>query len=84
MTPYIFALETGLSSDPAMNWTLSKLDKYTFISNSDAHSPSKIGREANVFNTEFSFKSLVEAIKSKDSDKFEYTIEFFPEEGKYH
>ena len=84
MTPHIFALETGLSSDPAMNWTLSKLDKYAFISNSDAHSPSKIGREANAFNTEFNYKSLIEAIKSKDPGKFEHTIEFFPEEGKYH
>ncbi len=84
MTPYIFALETGLSSDPAMNWRLSQLDKYTLISNSDAHSPSKIGREANVFDTEFSYDALVQAIKRKDPEKFLYTVEFFPEEGKYH
>jgi uncharacterized protein (TIGR00375 family) len=84
MTPFIFALETGLSSDPAMNWRLSALDRYSLVSNSDAHSPSRIGREANVFDTEFSYKGLIHAIKSKDADKFLYTIEFFPEEGKYH
>lgn len=84
MTPFIFALETGLSSDPAMNWKLSSLDKYSLVSNSDAHSPSKLGREANVFDTEFSYSGLVDAIKTKDSDKFLYTVEFFPEEGKYH
>jgi len=84
MTPFIFALETGLSSDPAMNWRLSSLDKYALVSNSDAHSPSKIGREANVFDTEFSFKGLVDALKSKDPEKFRSTIEFYPEEGKYH
>jgi uncharacterized protein (TIGR00375 family) len=84
MTPFIFALETGLSSDPAMNRRLSKLDKYSLISNSDAHSPSKIGREANVFDTDFSFAGLKEAIKSKDPEKFLYTVEFYPEEGKYH
>jgi len=84
MTPFIFALETGLSSDPAMNWRLPQLDKYTLISNSDAHSPSKLGREANAFDTEFSYEGLVKAIKRKDPDEFLYTIEFFPEEGKYH
>ena len=84
MTPFIFALETGLSSDPPMNWRLSCLDKYALVSNSDAHSPSRIGREANVFNTDFSYKGLVEAIKNKNPDRFLYTIEFFPQEGKYH
>ncbi|MDH4217635.1 MAG: endonuclease Q family protein [Candidatus Aminicenantes bacterium] len=84
MTPFIFALETGLSSDPSMNWRLSALDKYALVSNSDAHSPSKIGREANVFSTESSYDALVDAIKSKDPTKFLHTIEFFPEEGKYH
>jgi len=84
MTPFIFALETGLSSDPPMNWRLSALDRYALVSNSDAHSPSKIGREANVFDTELSYKGLVEAIRSKDPAKFLYTVEFFPEEGKYH
>jgi len=81
---HIYSLETGLSSDPKMNWRLSALDKITLISNSDAHSPPKIGREANVFDTEMSYPKIVEAIKQKDPQKFLYTIEFFPEEGKYH
>ncbi|MBU3934392.1 endonuclease Q family protein [Patescibacteria group bacterium] len=81
---YIFAGETGLSSDPAMNWRLSALDKITLISNSDSHSPRKIGREANVFDTDISYKAIIDAIKIKDSKKFLYTVEFFPEEGKYH
>lgn len=80
----IFAIETGLSSDPAMNWRLSKLDKISLISNSDSHSAEKIGREANVFDTELSFTGIIDAIKSRDLKKFLYTIEFFPEEGKYH
>jgi len=83
-TKYIYAIETGLSSDPAMNWRLSQLDKISLISNSDAHSLPKIGREANVFNTELSYGGIAEAIKKKDSSKFLSTIEFFPEEGKYH
>jgi len=83
-TKYIYAIETGLSSDPAMNWRLSQLDKITLISNSDAHSLPKIGREANVFDTELSYNAIVEALKIKDKNKFLYTIEFFPEEGKYH
>ena len=83
-TKYIYAIETGLSSDPAMNWRLSQLDKITLISNSDAHSLGKIGREANVFDTELSYKGIAEALKLKDKNKFLYTIEFFPEEGKYH
>ena len=81
---YIYAIETGLSSDPLMNWQLSMLDKVALISNSDAHSPQKIGREANVFNAEISYSAITDAIKSKDPEKFLYTIEFFPEEGKYH
>ncbi len=81
---YIYAIETGLSSDPAMNWRLSALDKITLISNSDAHSPQKIGREANVFDTELSYGAIVKAIKAKNPKEFLYTIEFFPEEGKYH
>ncbi|MBN2831484.1 MAG: DNA helicase UvrD [Candidatus Omnitrophica bacterium] len=83
-TPKIFALETGLSSDPAMNWRLSALDKFTLISNSDAHSPQKIGREANVFNCELDYKTIRGVLKTKDKKRFLYTIEFFPEEGKYH
>jgi len=83
-TKYIFAGETGLSSNPAMNWRLSALDKITLISNSDSHSPSRIGRESNVFDTEISYSAIIEAIKSKNPLKFLYTVEFFPEEGKYH
>jgi uncharacterized protein (TIGR00375 family) len=83
-TPKIFALETGLSSDPAMNWRLSALDKYTLISNSDSHSPSKIGREANVFDCELDYQTIREVLRTKDKKRFLYTIEFFPEEGKYH
>ena len=81
---HIRAIETGLSSDPGMNWRLSALDDITLISNSDAHSPSKIGREANIFNCELSYKAITEAIRRKDPRKILYTIEFFPEEGKYH
>src|SRR3989338_5857664 len=80
----IYALETGLSSDPGMNWQWSKLDRFSLISNSDSHSTQKIGREANVFNTEMSYKSILDALKKKDKKKFLSTIEFFPEEGKYH
>jgi uncharacterized protein (TIGR00375 family) len=83
-TPKIFALETGLSSDPAMNWRLSALDRFTLISNSDSHSPQKIGREANVFNCELGYSTIRQVLKNKDQSKFLYTIEFFPEEGKYH
>lgn len=84
MTPQIHAIETGLSSSPAMNWRLSQLDKVAIVSNSDSHSLQKIGREANVFDTELSYNGIVEAVKSKNPQKFLYTIEFFPEEGKYH
>ena len=83
-TAKIFALETGLSSDPGMNWRLSALDKFTLISNSDSHSPQKVGREANVFNCELDYKTIREVLKTKDKKRFLYTIEFFPEEGKYH
>lgn len=82
LTPYIYAIETGLSSNPAMNWRISSLDKLTLISNSDAHSPSKIGREANIFEGEILFGAIKDAIKTKMG--FRATIEFFPEEGKYH
>ncbi len=83
-TEKIFALETGLSSDPAMNWRLSALDRFSLISNSDSHSPTKIGREANVFDCDLDYRTIREALKTKDKKKFLYTIEFFPEEGKYH
>ncbi len=84
LTPHIFALETGLSSDPPMNWRLSSLDRYTLVSNSDAHSPQKLAREANVFNTEISYPTIFEALQTKNSETFLGTIEFFPQEGKYH
>ncbi|OGF29734.1 DNA helicase UvrD [Candidatus Falkowbacteria bacterium RIFOXYB2_FULL_35_7] len=81
----IFAIETGLSSDPEMNWRLSALDKITLISNSDAHSPLNLGREANVFDMdEVTFAELKRILKEKDKKKFLYTIEFYPQEGKYH
>ena len=82
LTPSIYAIETGLSSDPAMNWRLSALDGITLISNSDAHSPAKLGREANIFDTEISYWNIMDAIRTKKG--FLGTIEFFPEEGKYH
>ena len=84
LTEYIFAVETGLSSDPAMNWICSILDKYTLVSNSDAHSPEKLGRNANIFNTELSYNSIVNALKSGNPQKCLGTIDLFPQEGKYH
>jgi uncharacterized protein (TIGR00375 family) len=83
-TKHIHALETGLSSDPPMNWTLSKLDKFTLLSNSDAHSPENLGREVNSFDCQLNYKEIITAIKEKDAAKFKGTMEFFPEEGKYH
>lgn len=82
LTPYINAIETGLSSDPRMNWRLSNLDRITLTSHSDAHSPQKIGREANILDTDISYDSIINAIRKKKG--FLGTIEFFPEEGKYH
>ncbi|PIE60289.1 MAG: DNA helicase II, partial [Desulfobulbus propionicus] len=88
LTPHIFALETGLSSDPEMNRRVSALDEYTFISNSDCHSPAKLGREANIFTTDFDFFHMREAIRQPVDDNgnqvFHATVEFYPEEGKYH
>ena len=84
LTPHVKVIETGLSSDPPMNWRLSQLEGITLISNSDAHSPSKLGREANVLNSDLSFKGIKEAFTSSDAKQFLGTIEFFPEEGKYH
>lgn len=81
---HIHAIETGLSSDPPMNWMVSKLDKITLLSNSDAHSPSNLGREANVFNIDLNYYELIDSIIKKDKSRFLFTIEFFPEEGKYH
>ena len=82
LTPHIHALETGLSSDPPMNWRLSALDSFQLISNSDAHSPAKLGREANLLNIELSYSDLTRAIQTGQG--LYGTIEFFPEEGKYH
>ena len=82
LSSHIFALETGLSSDPAMNWQVSKLDRYTMVSNSDAHSPQNLGREASLFDTACAYDALFEAIKTKKG--FRGTLEFFPQEGKYH
>lgn len=84
---YIRAIETGLSSDPKMNWQISGLDNYSLTSNSDAHSLRKIGREANVFemaDDKLSYSEIIGTLYSKDPTRFLYTIEFFPEEGKYH
>lgn len=83
-TQKIFSIETGLSSDPAMNWRWSKLDRFCLTSNSDSHSPSKIGREANIFADKINYKILREILKTNDKTRFLYTVEFFPEEGKYH
>ncbi len=84
LTPHIHALETGLSSDPPMNWRISALDRFTLVSNSDAHSPSKLAREANLFNTELSFSAIAHALAHPETDEFLGTLEFYPEEGKYH
>jgi uncharacterized protein (TIGR00375 family) len=84
LSPHIRAIETGLSSDPEMNWRLSALDAITLISNSDAHSPSRLGREANAFDCALDYREIAETIRKKDRRKLLFTIEFFPEEGKYH
>jgi len=87
MTKHIHALETGMSSDPAMNWRLSKLDKYALVSNSDCHSfwPWRIGREANVFDLEkFTYDQVTNAIIANNSSHFKFTIETDPAYGKYH
>ena len=87
MTKHIYALETGLSSDPPMNWRLSRLDKLALVSNSDSHSfwPWRIGREANVFELKRpSYREIVDAIRLKDRERFRFTIETDPAYGKYH
>ncbi len=87
MTRYIHGLETGLSSDLAMNWRVSDTDKFAIVSSSDAHSLPRIGREANVMEipeAEFSYKEFYRILKDKDWQRFKFTIEFFPDEGKYH
>lgn len=82
LTEHIFALETGLSSDPTMNWRVSDLDRYTLVSNSDAHSPQKLGREANRFDTAINYDALFDALHTRKG--FKGTLEYFPEQGKYH
>ncbi len=82
LASHIFAVETGLSSDPPMNWRVSSLDRYQLVSNSDAHSPPKIGREASVFDTEMDYFSIRHALETGEG--YQGTVEFFPEEGKYH
>ncbi len=88
LSPQVRAIETGLSSDPLMNSQLSMLDTITLISNSDAHSPQKLGREANVLQfqneKEITYSEIMRVIQEGDRKKFKYTIEFYPEEGKYH
>ena len=91
LTPHIFALETGLSSDPPMNWRVSGIDRYTLVSNSDAHSPEKLGREATLFDCELAYDALFDAVlpspahgRGAGGEGYLGTIEFFPEEGKYH
>lgn len=84
LTKHVFALETGLSSDPFMNWRLKQLDPFVLISNSDAHSPSKLGREATVYDTEFSYPAMRRALSDPVDKGLAGTVEFFPEEGKYH
>ena len=84
LSPHVFAVETGLSSDPPMNRRVSSLDRLTLISNSDAHSPVKLGREANIFHTELDYTAMRRALESNDPAQFGGTLEFYPEEGKYH
>ncbi len=82
LTPHVFALETGLSSDPDMNRRWSALDRYRLVSNSDAHSPGNLGREANLFDAELTYRGVLDALRTGVG--FRGTVEFFPEEGKYH
>jgi uncharacterized protein (TIGR00375 family) len=84
LTGRIHALETGLSSDPPMNWRLSALDGFSLVSNSDAHSPANLAREANLFDTGLSYPHLSRALQNRHTGEFYGTLEFFPEEGKYH
>lgn len=84
LTEYIYAVEMGLSSNPPMNWAISFLDKFTLMANSDAHSPEKLGRNANIFNTELSYNGILETLKSGNPKKFLGTVNFFPQKGKYY
>lgn len=82
LSQHVFAVETGLSSDPEMNWKISSLDRYRLMSNSDAHSPQKLGREVNLFNTELDYYAMLKSLQTGKG--YGGTLEFFPEEGKYH
>ncbi|MBN1127927.1 MAG: UvrD-helicase domain-containing protein [Chitinispirillaceae bacterium] len=84
LAPHVHAVETGLSSDPPMNWRLSSLDPFVLVSSSDAHSPSKLGRECTVFDTDLSYGGIFKALSDPHDTGLDGTIEFFPEEGKYH
>ena len=84
LAEHVFAVETGLSTDPPMNWMCRSLDGYTLLSNSDAHSPDRLGRNANIFDCELSYDSIVEAMRRGDGEHFIGTIDMFPQEGKYH
>src|SRR3989344_1003325 len=84
LSKHIFAVETGLSSDPLMNWRLSQLDPYVLVSNSDAHSAEKLAREATIYDTELSYRAIYKALSDPKDKGLIGTIEFFPEEGKYH
>ena len=84
LSDYISAVEMGLSSDPPMNWMCSFLDKYTLIANSDAHSPEKLGRNANILDTDLSYPGIISSMKSGNPEQFLGTINLFPQEGKYH
>ena len=84
LTEHVFAVETGLSSDPRMNRRVSKLDRLALMSNSDAHSLEKLGREANVFDAPLSYRGIFDSVRKRDEKRFAGTIEFFPQEGKYH
>ncbi len=84
LTEHIFAVETGLSSDPLMNWRLQQLDDYVLVSNSDAHSPGKLGRETTLFDTSCSYPAIYSALSDPEDEGLTGTVEFYPEEGKYH
>ncbi len=84
LTKHVFAIETGLSSDPLMNWRLKQLDPFVLVSNSDAHSPPKLAREATIYDTEFSYFGIYQALSDRKNKGLKGTLEFFPEEGKYH
>ncbi|MGD2089540.1 MAG: UvrD-helicase domain-containing protein [Candidatus Aminicenantes bacterium] len=84
LADHIYAVETGLSTDPPMNWMCSFLDNYTLTANSDAHSPERLGRNSNRFDTELSYDSIIGAMKTGDPNHFFGSIDLFPQEGKYH